>query len=217
MSFNNFKELIKINITILVLVTCYIGYYLGLRSVGLMMTDIQSWNTFFFLIVGTFLSSSGASILNQFIEKDYDLKMKRTKGRPIPAKKISPTSALILGIIFCLLGISILIILVNKLTAIISFVTIIIYLFIYTPSKRYTSLNTLIGSIPGALPPVGGWAAATGEVNLKSIMLFGVLFCWQIPHFLSLAIIYKDDYKRGGFKMLPSVTDDKNINNHTSS
>ena len=86
MSFNNFKELIKINITILVLVTCYIGYYLGLRSVGLMMTDIQSWNTFFFLIVGTFLSSSGASILNQFIEKDYDLKMKRTKGRPIPAK-----------------------------------------------------------------------------------------------------------------------------------
>ena len=209
MSFNNFKELIKINISILVLVTCYIGYYLGLRSVGLMMTDIQSWNTFFFLIVGTFLSSSGASILNQYIERDYDLKMKRTKGRPIPAKKISPTNALILGIIFCLLGISILIILVNKLTAMISFLTIIIYLFIYTPSKRYTSLNTLIGSIPGALPPVGGWAAATGEVNLKSIMLFGVLFCWQIPHFLSLAIIYKDDYKRGGFKMLPSIA--KNV------
>ena len=92
----------------------------------------------------------------------------------------------------------------------ISFLTIITYLLVYTPLKRITSLNTIVGSIPGALPPVGGWVAATGSIELKAIMLFGILFCWQIPHFLSLAIIYKDDYKRGGFKMLPSISNDTN-------
>ena len=86
----------------------------------------------------------------------------------------------------------------------------VFYLFIYTPLKRVTSLNTIVGSVPGALPPVGGWVAATGDLDLKALMLFGILFCWQIPHFLSLAIIYKEDYKRGGVKMLPSISDDRN-------
>ena len=136
----------------------------------------------------------------------YDLKMKRTQNRPIPSKKITAKSAFIIGILLSCLGPIVLLYQVNILTSLISLATILIYLFIYTPSKRYTSFNTIIGSIPGALPPVGGWAAATGNINKESLMLFGVLFCWQIPHFLSLAIIYKEDYKKGGFKLLPTVT-----------
>ena len=210
LSFSIIKELIKINISFLVLVTCYIGYYLGLRSEGLMMVELQSWVTFFYLIVGTFLSSSGASMLNQYMEREYDSKMLRTKNRPLPSNKVDPQTVLIVGLFLCLFGPFILFYFINFLTALISFLTIITYLLVYTPLKRITSLNTIVGSIPGALPPVGGWVAATGSIELKTIMLFGILFCWQIPHFLSLAIIYKDDYKRGGFKMLPSISNDTN-------
>ena len=208
--FTIIKDLLKLNISFLVLVTCYIGYYLGLRSEGLMMVELQSWIIFFYLIVGTFISSSGASMLNQYIEREYDSKMIRTRNRPLPSKKVKPQSVLLIGSFLCILGPFILFYFINTLTAIISFLTIITYLFVYTPLKRVTSLNTIVGSVPGALPPVGGWVAATGDLELKALMLFGVLFCWQIPHFLSLAIIYKDDYKRGGFKMLPSITNDKN-------
>ena len=210
LSFKNIMELIKFNITILVLVTCYIGYYLGLRHVDLKMVEFESWITFIFLILGTFLSSSGASMLNQYIERKFDSKMERTKNRPIPSKLVKPNTVLFFGLILSISGPFILYLKINFLTSIISFITIFTYVCIYTPSKRYTSLNTIIGSIPGALPPVGGWAAATGQLNIETFTLFGVLFCWQIPHFLSLAIIYKEDYKRGGFKMLPSITDDKN-------
>ena len=207
------KQLIKLNITILVLVTCYLGYYLGLRYSGMKMVELNSWIVFFNLMFGTFISSSGASILNQYIERDYDLLMNRTKDRPIPQKKIKAKSALIIGIVLSLAGPILLALKVNFLTGIISFLTVFIYIFIYTPSKRYTSFNTIIGAIPGALPPVGGWAAATGKVDIQALMLFGILFCWQIPHFLSLAIIYKEDYKRGGFKMLPTISN--NINEVT--
>jgi len=210
LSISIIKELIKINISFLVLVTCYIGYYLGLRSEGLMMVELQSWITFFYLIVGTFLSSSGSSMLNQYIEREHDSKMLRTKNRPLPSNKVKPQNVLLTGLFLCFTGPFILLYFINILTAAISFLTIITYLLVYTPLKRITSLNTIVGSIPGALPPVGGWVAATGNIELKAIMLFGILFCWQIPHFLSLAIIYKDDYKRGGFKMLPSISNDTN-------
>jgi len=213
MSFKKYKELLKLNISILVIVTCYIGYYLGLRSLpgNKMMTDFESWYIFSILIIGTFLSSSGASIMNQYIERKYDSLMDRTKKRPLPNNDITPQRAFLIGSFLCVLGPMLLGFLINILTGFISFLTIFFYLFIYTPSKRLTSLNTIIGSVPGALPPVGGWAAATGVVDYQSIMLFGVLFCWQIPHFLSLAIIYKDDYKKAGFKMLPSVTENTNL------
>ncbi len=210
MTISKYKELIKFNISILVLVTTYIGYYLGLRSQNLFMIEYESWNTLFLLLIGTFISSSGAGVMNQYIERNYDLMMDRTKYRPIPNNDISHKKALSIGLSLCFIGPFFLYCFINLLTAIISCSTIFIYLFIYTPSKRYTSLNTIIGSVPGALPPVGGWAAATGSISSESLMLFGVLFCWQIPHFLSLAIIYKEDYSKGGFKMLPSIT--KNIN-----
>ncbi|MAW74531.1 MAG: protoheme IX farnesyltransferase [Candidatus Marinimicrobia bacterium] len=204
---NLILELCKVNITLLVIVTCYIGFYLGLRSKGLYMIEFNSWYLFLFLLVGVFFTSSGASALNQYIERDYDSMMDRTKNRPIPLNLIKPNLAIVIGVFFSIFGLLVLYFFINTLTAIISLITILTYLFVYTPLKRITSLNTIVGSIPGALPPLGGWAAATNEVDIRAFMLFGILFCWQIPHFLSLAIIYKDDYRKGGFKMLPSITD----------
>jgi protoheme IX farnesyltransferase len=207
---NKYFELIKVNISILVIVTCYIGYYLGLRFEGLKMVEYQSWVTFFYLILGTFISSSGSSILNQYIEVEYDKKMNRTKNRPLPTNQINLNLALYIGLLCSFIGPLILWIKINILTSLICLFTILIYVCIYTPLKRISSINTLVGAIPGALPPLGGWVAATNEINIQGLMLFGVLFCWQIPHFLALAIIYKDDYSRGGFKMLPSITQDTN-------
>ncbi len=207
---NKYFELIKVNISILVIVTCYIGYYLGLRFEGLKMVEYQSWVTFFYLILGTFISSSGSSILNQYIEVEYDKKMNRTKNRPLPTNQINLNLALYVGLLCSFIGPLILWIKINILTSLICLFTILIYVCIYTPLKRISSINTLVGAIPGALPPLGGWVAATNEINIQGLMLFGVLFCWQIPHFLALAIIYKDDYSRGGFKMLPSITQDTN-------
>jgi len=206
-----YLELIKINISILVSVTCYIGYYLGLRYNGYTMAEYDNWVTFFYLLIGTIVSSSGASILNQCFEVEYDSKMLRTKERPLPKNTISLNKAYFFGYSFSILGPLIMLVKINLLCAVISLLTILIYVFIYTPLKRYSSLNTIVGAIPGALPPLGGWVAATNVVNIEGLMLFGVLFTWQIPHFLSLAVIYKDDYSRGGFKMLPSIAKNNNI------
>ena len=206
-----YLDIVKINISFLVLVTCYIGFYLGLRFEGLKMVEMKSWVTFFHLILGTFISSSGASILNQYFEVEYDKKMDRTKNRPLPMNTINIKVAFFAGFLFSIIGPLILMIKVNYLTAFISILTIFIYVCVYTPLKRHSSINTIVGAIPGALPPLGGWVAATNQIHLEGLMLFGILFCWQIPHFLSLAIIYKDDYKRGGFKMLPSITENTNL------
>ena len=208
---NKYLELIKINISILVSTTCYIGYYLGLRYNGQNMIDYDSWITFFYLLIGTIISSSGAATLNQCLEVEYDSKMERTKNRPLPKDEITLTKAFILGILFSLIGPLIIWLKINILCSVISFLTIFIYVFIYTPLKRYSTLNTIVGAIPGALPPLGGWVAATNTINMEGLMLFGILFTWQIPHFLSLAVIYKDDYLKGGFKMLPSFTANNNV------
>ena len=207
-----YLQLIKMNITVLVVITSYLGYYLGLRYENLMMIEFESWIIFLYLIIGTFISSSGACILNQYFEVEYDKKMERTKYRPLPTKEIDLNIALILGILLSFLGPFILI-QINSLTTLISFLTIFIYIVIYTPLKRFSSFNTIIGAIPGALPPLGGWVAATNQINLEGMLLFGILFCWQIPHFLSLAIIYKKDYERGGFKMLPVIAKNSNTVN----
>ena len=205
-------QLIKMNITILVVITSYLGYYLGLRYMGYLMVEYESWINFLYLISGTFISSSGACILNQYFEVEFDMKMNRTKNRPLPTGIIKLNNALTLGLFFSFFG-PIILLKINFLTALISFLTIFIYIAIYTPLKRYSSFNTIIGAIPGALPPLGGWVAATNQVNIEGLLLFGILFCWQIPHFYSLAIIYKEDYKRGGFKMLPGVTENSNLVN----
>ena len=156
------------------------------------------------MLFGIFLSSSGSIVLNQVIEKDHDAKMQRTKNRPIPTGKISSLVATIYGFSLIVSGIVLLLFKTNAITALLSFLTVISYLLIYTPMKRFSTLNTLIGSVPGAIPPMGGWTAATGSLSEGSWVLFGILFCWQMPHFMAIAILYAKDYKQGGFKMLPS-------------
>ena len=207
-----YLQLIKMNITILVVITSYLGYFLGLRYMDFIMVEYESWIIFLYLISGTFISSSGACILNQYFEVEFDKKMNRTKLRPLPTGSIKLKNALTLGLFFSFLGPFILY-KINFLTSLMSVLTILIYIVIYTPLKRYSSLNTIVGAIPGALPPLGGWVAATNQINVEGLLLFGILFCWQIPHFLSLAIIYKEDYKLGGFKMLPGVAKSSNIVN----
>ena len=169
------------------------------------MATVDSWLILLYLILGTWATSAGAAVLNQVIERRHDAKMTRTKNRPIVIGKISPMNALIFGAFLSFGGCVLLYYLINPLTAWISVATILLYILIYTPSKRITTWNTIIGSIPGALPPVGGWVAATGSLAPPAWILFGILFCWQMPHFLAIAIIYAADYEKGGFKMLPSI------------
>ena len=202
---STYIELTKPRITLLVLVTAYLGYYLGLRSQGDHMVSVESWLILFYLILGTWATSAGAAVLNQVMERRHDAKMARTKNRPLVIGKISPMNALVFGMVLSLGGYVFLYYLINPLTAWISAATVFLYILIYTPSKRITTWNTIIGSIPGALPPVGGWVAATGSLAPPAWILFGILFCWQMPHFLAIAIIYAADYEKGGFKMLPSI------------
>jgi len=202
----DFLVLIKIRITIFVIITSYLGYYLGLRYSGFRMIEIDNIIIFIYLIVGVFLTSSASGILNQYFEIELDSKMMRTESRPLPTGRINKNIALLIGLLLSVIGVLWLCLFVNILTAFISFLTIFSYVCIYTPSKTRSKWNTIIGSFPGALPPVGGWTAARGELDLPALILFSILFCWQIPHFFSLAIIYKDDYKKAGFKMLPSIS-----------
>ena len=194
--------MMKFRISMLVMLTGYLGFYLGLRSEGLL--SINYYDKLVYLLIGMFLSSSGCAVLNQYLEKDFDAQMKRTKNRPIPSNRVLPLNALLFGSILCVFGVFFVYQTINNLTAFICLLTIVLYLFVYTPSKRFSTFNTLIGSIPGALPVLGGWTAATNQINSISWILFSILFCWQIPHFLAIAIIYAQDYKDGGFKMLPS-------------
>ena len=202
---SNYIELTKPRIIMLVMVTAYLGYYLGLRSQGDQMHSLDSWVVLFYLLLGTWATSASSAILNQVIEKKQDSEMSRTQNRPLVKGSIKRVPALIVGIVLGISGFLFLYRLINPLTAWISAATVLLYIFIYTPSKRITTWNTIIGSIPGALPPVGGWVAATGSLAAPAWILFGILFCWQMPHFLAIAIIYASDYKKGGFKMLPTI------------
>ena len=203
--------LIKFRITIFVILTSYLGYYLGLRYCGFMMVEKHSILTFIHLITGVFFTSSASGILNQCMEVELDAKMDRTNSRPLVLQSLNYNAWCFSGICLSVLGVSYLAYYVNYLTAFMAGLTIFSYICIYTPLKVRSKWNTIIGAFPGALPPVGGWTAATGSLDLPALVLFLILFCWQIPHFFSLAIIYKDDYKKAGFKMLPSI--DENLNN----
>ena len=189
----------------LVLVTAYLGYYLALRSQNDHMHSLEIWIVLFYLLLGTWATSASAAVLNQVMEHRQDAKMSRTKHRPLVQGTVKLVPSLIFGVILAVSGFVLLYKLINPITAWISVSTILLYIFVYTPSKRITTWNTIIGSIPGALPPVGGWTAATGSLDAPAWILFGILFCWQMPHFLAIAIIYAADYEKGGFKMLPTI------------
>lgn len=195
-----FFHLSKPEITLMVLISTWFGFYAGVVKLEQSISDFDSM-FILALILGAIFSSCGVAALNEYIESDLDKLMDRTKNRPIPSGAISAKTGLIFGIIMSLLGIGLFWFLVHKGAAILSALTLILYVFVYTPLKRKTPLNTLVGALPGALPPLGGWLAATGELTKEAWILFAILFAWQIPHFLSIAWIYRKDYKRGGFKM----------------
>ena len=152
--------------------------------------------------------AGGAAALNELIERHADAAMNRTRDRPLPAGRLSPDAALLIGFGLSAGGLLYLFYLVSALPAVLAALTLGTYLFAYTPLKRVTSLNTIVGAIPGALPPVIGWAAARGTLGVGAWALFAILFCWQMPHFLAIAWMYREDYARGGFVMLPNVDSD---------
>jgi protoheme IX farnesyltransferase len=156
-------------------------------------------------LLGTCLLAAGAAALNEWFERDLDRLMRRTEDRPIPAGRIHPDQAMMLGGALAGAGLIYLAFLVQPLTALLGAATLICYLCLYTPLKRVTSLNTMIGAIPGALPPLMGWTAARNELTGEGWALFAILFFWQIPHFLAIAWMYRDEYEKAGFVMLPSV------------
>ena len=194
----NLIELTKLRIAFLVLTTTVIGFYLGQEG-------IQSPELLLYTLLGTLLCSAGSSVLNNVIEVETDAKMNRTKDRVLPTKKISLFTASFLGTSFIVFGLAILFEKVNTLTSILAFCTVVSYLMLYTPLKKVSWINTSVGAIPGALPPLGGWTAATGSLDPGGWILFFILFFWQHPHFYSIAFIHKEDYARAGLKMLPVI------------
>lgn len=191
----------KPRILVMVVLMTAGGFFLGAQT-------IEPLWSFFMTLLGTAISSAGAAALNNYLERDCDLEMKRTKMRPIPQGIVSPGEALTFGWIAALSGVALLIWQVNLLTGFLSLLTTFLYVVVYTPLKRITWWNTVVGAVPGALPPMGGWAAATGELGLGAWIVFLILFVWQHPHFYAIAWMYRDDYARGGFKMLPVVYPD---------
>jgi protoheme IX farnesyltransferase len=195
----DYYELLKPRMNLLILSTTFVGYFMAAR-----LPD--AWHVLPHALLGTALCAAGAAILNQYAERRYDALMPRTAGRPLPMGRVSPNSALVLGLLAGALGAIYLLLFVNAVTALLGFGTLAGYVLIYTPLKRITTLNTVVGAIAGATPPVMGWTAVTGSISEPALTLFAILFIWQIPHFLAIATLYREDYRLGGFKMLP-VTD----------
>jgi len=189
-------ELLKFRLSFLVAFSCAFGYVLASTEVN--------WVTLAMLFLGGFLLSGSSVIINQIIEKDLDRLMVRTMNRPLPTYRVSVNEASTVAI-FCLLaGVTILMLYTNVLTTILSVVSMILYGFVYTPLKRVGPVAVFVGAIPGALPPLLGWVAATGSISHEALIIFGIQFIWQFPHFWAIAWVSDDDYKRAGFKLLPS-------------
>jgi protoheme IX farnesyltransferase len=196
-----FSDLVKARLTTLVLLTTAVGFYIGWQGA---MNFILFFNT----LAATGLVAAGASALNQWLEREYDAKMSRTQDRPLPSGRLQPATVAIFGGVSSVAGLIYLALAVNLLTSVLGAVTLVSYLFIYTPLKRVTWLNTAIGAIPGALPPLMGWTAARNELSGEGWALFAILAFWQIPHFFAIAWMYRDDYAKAGFVMLPNVDAD---------
>lgn len=201
-----FVALTKPRITLLVLLTVAVGHVLGARKFG----GAPAWSLLWTLL-GSALVASGASAWNQFFERDLDRLMRRTAKRPLPAGLLSPLEALGFGTLLTVVGVGVLLVGANPLAAAVAIFTFISYVFIYTPLKTRTTLNTAVGAVPGALPPVIGWAGATGHLGIEAWALFLIVFLWQFPHFLAIAWLYRTDYDRAGFKMLPALDPDGSL------
>lgn len=200
----SYLDLTKPRITMLVTATAAAGYCLG--SIG----GIDYFR-FFHTALGIALLSSGLATLNQYIERDLDRLMRRTETRPLPSGKLQPRQALRFGIALSVIATVYLAVFVNPLSAALGVLTFAAYLFAYTPLKTRTTMSTIIGAFPGAMPPFIGWVAANGQITIEAWVLFAILFLWQFPHFLAIAWMYRDDYARAGIRMLPVVEPDGRI------
>ena len=191
----DFAELVKARLTLLVLLTTAVGFYVGAQGP-------VSYLALFHVVFGTAAAAAGAAALNQWWERKPDALMNRTKTRPVPAGRMRPIEALVIGGALSLFGIVYLAVACNALSAVLAAVTIAIYIFAYTPLKRVSTTNTIVGAIPGALPPVIGWVAARGRIDAGAWSLFAILVLWQLPHFFAISWMYRDDYSRAGFRMI---------------
>jgi len=190
-------ELVKARLTLLVLLTTAVGFYLGVEGP-------INWTALLHTVLGTAAAAAGAAALNQWWEYKLDAMMHRTRSRPVPAGRMRPAEAVVIGSVLSIFGVLYLALVCNALSAALAAITIIIYIFAYTPLKLVSTFNTALGAIPGALPPLVGWAAARGTLNAGAWMLFAILFFWQLPHFFAIAWMYRDDYARAGFQMISS-------------
>jgi heme o synthase len=191
-------ELTKPRMNLLVLATTAVGFFMAAHARA-------DWMRLPATLIGTAFCAAGASVLNQFVERRRDGLMPRTRNRPLPTGRINPAEALGIGLGAAFGGVALLTLLVSPLTAALAAFTILSYVIIYTPLKCLTPWNTVVGAVPGAIPPVIGWVAARGSFGPGALALFAILFLWQIPHFLAIAILYRHDYAAAGFKMLPVV------------
>lgn len=182
------------------LVALAMGYYLGAAGA-------VHWVELLATIVGAGLIGSGASALNHYMEREQDALMERTKNRPLPSGLLRPNHVLIFGVYLVLWGLGVLLVFVNLITSFLLLLSAFLYVLVYTPMKRMSWLNTTVGAIPGAIPPLAGWTATTDEVSMGGVILFAILFAWQHTHFYAIAWMYRDDYERAGFRMLSAGED----------
>jgi protoheme IX farnesyltransferase len=199
-----YAELTKPRITFLVVLTAAAGFCMGSAS-GIDYARLLNTS------IGIALLSSGLATLNQYFERDLDRLMRRTQARPLPTGKLLPAEAAVFGILLSAIATAYLALLINPLSALLGIATFASYLFVYTPLKTRTTLSTVLGAFPGAMPPLIGWVAASGGVTVEAWILFAILFLWQFPHFLAIAWMYRDDYARAGIRMLPVVEPDGRV------
>ena len=194
----SYVVLTKPDVTFLVVLTTIAGFYLGSRGP-------LDWVLLLHTLGGTLLVAGGTSALNQYVERDMDALMRRTAARPLPSGTLQPREVLLFGVGSIIVGAAWLALAVNGLSALVALSTCVLYLGLYTPLKTRTTFSTAVGAIPGALPPLIGWAAARGSLSLGAWVLFAILFFWQFPHFMAIAWMYREDYARAGIRMLPTV------------
>jgi protoheme IX farnesyltransferase len=197
--FSDYWALTKPEINFLIMVTTAAGFWTGCAE-PLSHSGILLFHT----LVGTLLVASGAAVLNQLIEMRFDAQMRRTAGRPVAAGRIEPAQALAFGVRLSVVGVAYLVFTTTALAAVLAALTLLSYLFLYTPAKRMTPWCTLIGAVPGAMPPLIGCAAAMGHLTATAWVLFAIVLLWQFPHFMAIAWMYRDDYARAGYQILPS-------------
>jgi heme o synthase len=198
-TFSDYWALTKPEVNFLILITTGVGFYLGCGNEARPLSFLGLFNTLF----GTLLVASGTGTLNQYIERTFDAQMHRTARRPAAAGRLKPAAVLAFGIALAAAGTVYLVAVVNLLAGVLAALTLLTYLFLYTPLKRKTPLCVLVGAFPGAMPPLIGWAGASGRLNIEAGMLYAIVFLWQFPHFMAIAWMYREDYDRAGYLVLP--------------